>query len=71
VPEDEQGERAPHRDLGIAGGNTARVYNFNAARPPLLEKPTSRPIDEFARPRCLQRPRASLSGSAWKRCWPG
>jgi hypothetical protein len=32
VPEDEQTKPAPDRDPGTAGGNTARVYNFDAAR---------------------------------------
>jgi hypothetical protein len=32
VPDDEQAEPAPDRDPGAAGGNTARVYNFDAAR---------------------------------------
>jgi hypothetical protein len=32
VPEDEQAKPAPDRDPGIAGCNTARVYNFNVAR---------------------------------------
>jgi hypothetical protein len=32
VPDDEQAEPAPDRDAGIAGGNTAPVYNFDVAR---------------------------------------
>jgi hypothetical protein len=32
VPEDEQAKPAPDHDPGIAGGNTARVYNFDVAR---------------------------------------
>jgi hypothetical protein len=32
VPEDEQAKPAPDRDPGIAGGNTARVYQFDVAR---------------------------------------
>ena len=32
VPDDEQAKPAPDRDPGIAGGNTARVYNFDVAR---------------------------------------
>jgi predicted TIM-barrel fold metal-dependent hydrolase len=32
VPDDEQAKPAPDHDPGIADGNTARVYNFNAAR---------------------------------------
>ncbi len=32
VPQDEQAKPAPHRDPGIAGGNTARVYRFDVAR---------------------------------------
>jgi hypothetical protein len=32
VPEDELAELAPDRDPGIAGGNTARAYNFDVAR---------------------------------------
>jgi hypothetical protein len=32
VPDDEQGKPAPDYDPGIAGGNTARVYNFDAAK---------------------------------------
>ena len=32
VPEDEQAKPAPDPDPGIAGGNTARVYNFDLAR---------------------------------------
>jgi hypothetical protein len=32
VPKDEQAKPAPDRDLGIAGGNTARVDNFDVAR---------------------------------------
>ncbi len=32
VPEDEQTKPAPDHDPGIAGGNTARVYNFDVAR---------------------------------------
>jgi hypothetical protein len=32
VPEGEQTKPARDRDPGIAGGNTARVYNFDAAR---------------------------------------
>jgi hypothetical protein len=32
VPDDEQAKPAPDRDPGIADGNTARVYNFDAAR---------------------------------------
>jgi len=31
-PDDEQAKPAPDHDPGIAGGNTARVYNFNPAR---------------------------------------
>ena len=31
-PDDEQAKPAPDRDAGIAGGNTARVYNFDVAR---------------------------------------
>jgi Amidohydrolase len=31
VPDDEQAKPAADRDLGIAGGNTARVYNFDVA----------------------------------------
>jgi hypothetical protein len=31
VPDDEQAKPAPDRDPGIAGGNTARVYNFDVA----------------------------------------
>ena len=30
--DDEQPKPAPDRDPGIAGGNTARVYNFDASR---------------------------------------
>ena len=32
VPDDEQAKPAPDPDPGIAGGNTARVYNFDLAR---------------------------------------
>jgi hypothetical protein len=32
VPADEQAKPAPGHDPGIAGGNTARVYKFDAAR---------------------------------------
>jgi hypothetical protein len=32
VPDDEQAKLAPDGDPGIAGGNTARVYNFDVAR---------------------------------------
>jgi hypothetical protein len=32
VPDDEQAKPAPDPDPGIAGGNTARVYNFDEAR---------------------------------------
>src|SRR5271167_1691341 len=32
VSDDEQAKPAPDRDPGIAGGNTARVYNFDVAR---------------------------------------
>ena len=32
VPDDEQAKPAPDHDPGIAGGNTARVYNFDVAR---------------------------------------
>jgi predicted TIM-barrel fold metal-dependent hydrolase len=32
LPDDEQAKPAPDRDPGIAGGNTARVYNFDVAR---------------------------------------
>jgi predicted TIM-barrel fold metal-dependent hydrolase len=32
VPDDEQAKPAPDRDPEIAGGNTARVYNFDVAR---------------------------------------
>jgi hypothetical protein len=32
VPDDEQAKTAPDHDPGIAGGNTARVYNFDVAR---------------------------------------
>ena len=32
VPDDEQAKPAPDHDPGIAGGNTDRVYNFDAAR---------------------------------------
>src|SRR5207244_2755747 len=32
VPDDEQAKPAPDPDPGIAGGNTARVYNFDVAR---------------------------------------
>src|SRR5271165_1672010 len=32
VPDDEQAKPAPDRDPGIAGGNTAPVYNFDVAR---------------------------------------
>jgi hypothetical protein len=32
APEDEQAKPAPDHDPGIAGGNTARVYNFDVAR---------------------------------------
>jgi predicted TIM-barrel fold metal-dependent hydrolase len=32
VPDDEQTKPAPEHDPGIAGGNTARVYNFDVAR---------------------------------------
>src|ERR1700732_5025429 len=32
VPADEQAKPAPDHDPGIAGGNTARVYNFDVAR---------------------------------------
>ena len=32
VPNDEQAKPAPDPDPGIAGGNTARVYNFEVAR---------------------------------------
>jgi predicted TIM-barrel fold metal-dependent hydrolase len=32
VPDDEQARPAPDGDPGIAGGNTARVYNFDVAR---------------------------------------
>ena len=31
VPDDEQAKPAPDPDPGIAGGNTARVYNFDVA----------------------------------------
>ncbi len=33
VPDDEQAKPAPDHDPGIAGGNTARVYHFDVARP--------------------------------------
>jgi hypothetical protein len=32
VPVDEQAKPAPDHNPGIAGGNTARVYNFDVAR---------------------------------------
>jgi hypothetical protein len=32
VPDDEQAKPAPDPDPGIAGGNTARVCNFDVAR---------------------------------------
>jgi hypothetical protein len=32
VPDDEQAKPAPDPDPGLAGGNTARVYNFDVAR---------------------------------------
>jgi hypothetical protein len=32
VPDDEPAKPAPDRDPGIAGGNTARVHKFDAAR---------------------------------------
>jgi hypothetical protein len=32
MPDDEQAKLAPDHDPGIAGGNTARVYNFDVAR---------------------------------------
>ena len=32
VPEDDQAKPAPDPDPGIAGGNTAHVYNFDLAR---------------------------------------
>jgi hypothetical protein len=32
VPDGEQAKPALDHDLGIAGANTARVYNFDAAR---------------------------------------
>jgi hypothetical protein len=32
VPDDEQAKPAPDPDPGIAGGNTARVYNFDVTR---------------------------------------
>ena len=32
LPEDEQSKPAPDHDPGIAGGNTARVYDFDAPR---------------------------------------
>jgi len=32
VPDDEQAKPAPDHDPGIAGGNTARVYDFDVAR---------------------------------------
>jgi hypothetical protein len=32
VPDDEQAKPAADRDPGIAGGSTARVYNFDIAR---------------------------------------
>jgi hypothetical protein len=32
VPDDEQAKPAADHDPGIAGGNTARVYNFDVAR---------------------------------------
>ena len=32
VPDDEQARPAPDPDPGIAGANTARVYNFDVAR---------------------------------------
>ena len=32
APEDEQAKPAPDPDPGIAGSNTARVYNFDVAR---------------------------------------
>ena len=32
VPDDEQAKQAPDPVPGIAGGNTARVYNFDVAR---------------------------------------
>ena len=48
---DEQAKPAPDPDPGIAGGNTARVYNFDVARlTVLLEGPTSLRIDEFGVP---------------------
>jgi hypothetical protein len=31
VPDDERAKPAPDPDPGIAGGNTARVYNFDVA----------------------------------------
>ena len=51
MPNDEQAKTAPDHDPGIAGGNTARVYNFDVARlTVLLEGPTSLRIDEFGVP---------------------
>jgi hypothetical protein len=42
VPDDEQAKPTPDPDPGIAGGNTARVYNFDVARLiSLLEEPTN------------------------------
>ena len=32
VPDDEQAKPAPDPDPGIAGGNTARVYQFDVVR---------------------------------------
>jgi predicted TIM-barrel fold metal-dependent hydrolase len=35
VPDDEQAKPAPDHDPGIAGGNTAGVYNLDVARLPV------------------------------------
>ncbi len=32
VPDDEQTKPAPDHDPGMAGGSTARVYNFDVAK---------------------------------------
>jgi hypothetical protein len=32
MPDDQPAKPAPDHDPGIAGGNTARVYNFEMAR---------------------------------------
>ena len=71
LPDDEQAKPAPDPDPGIAGGNTARVYNFDVAKLTVPARRGNLSADQRVGVPVLFTEAARFqSWLEWKRPWP-